>query len=302
LTDHNAIRQLQQQGCDVLTVEIEHVGVEALQELEQEGVNVQPSSRVLEIIRDKFRQKQHFNSHKIPLPPFCQTASIAEIRQAAATLGLPLMLKSRRGAYDGRGNAVLEKDSEEAIQQALEKLGCSTCDEESSGAAAFDLYAEGWVDFDCEVAVMVARSTLGESATYPAVNAIQQDSICRVVLAPARNISLQTRQTCQQVAQRAIDSLGKGASGIFGVELFVNKAGEVLLNEVAPRPHNTGHYTQDACSVSQFENHLRGICGLPLGSTQMIVEAAASKFPKSCIILLLCNLLPLYARLIHQTL
>lgn len=294
LTDHNAIRQLQQQGCDVLTVEIEHVGVEALKDLEQEGVNVQPSSRVLEIIRDKFLQKQHFSSNNIPLPPFCQTASVAEIRQAAATLGLPLMLKSRRGAYDGRGNAVLEDDSEEAIQRALQKLGCST-------TSAFDLYAEGWVDFDCEVAVMVVRSTSGESATYPTVNAIQQDSICRVVLAPARNLNLQTRQTCQQVAQRAIDSLGKGASGMFGVELFLTKAGEILLNEVAPRPHNTGHYTQDACSVSQFENHLRGICGLPLGSTQMIVEAAASKFPK-LYILLLYNLLPLDALLIHQTL
>jgi phosphoribosylaminoimidazole carboxylase len=181
------------------------------------------------------------------------------------------MLKSRKGGYDGRGNAVLEASDENSIQEALSKLACG-------GDTDLDLYAEGWIDFDCEVAVMVVRSSNGkDTEAYPAVNAIQQDSICRVVLAPARNISDTIRADCERVAMEAIDSLGAGASGMFGVELFVTKHGKVLLNEVAPRPHNTGHYTQDACAVSQFENHLRGICGLPLGSTDMIVESAASK-------------------------
>ena len=182
------------------------------------------------------------------------------------------MLKSRKGGYDGRGNAVLESADETSIQEAIVNLDCS-------GDTDLDLYAEGWIDFDCEVAVMVVRSSNGkDTEAYPAVNAIQQDSICRVVLAPARNISEGVRAESERVAMEAIDSLGAGASGMFGVELFVTKQGKVLLNEVAPRPHNTGHYTQDACSVSQFENHLRGICGLPLGSTDMIVESAASKF------------------------
>lgn len=186
------------------------------------------------------------------------------------------MLKSRQGGYDGRGNAVLESADEASIQEALLKLGCSR-DED------LDLYVEGWIDFDCEVAVMVVRSSNGnDTEAYPAVNAIQQDSICRVVLAPARNISEPVRAECQRVAMEAIDSLGVGASGMFGVELFVTKQERVLLNEVAPRPHNTGHYTQDACAVSQFENHLRGICGLPLGSTDMIVKSAASKFSNPC--------------------
>eukprot|EP00957_Ditylum_brightwellii_P152942 11641518-Ditylum_brightwellii.AAC.1 len=109
---------------------------------------------------------------------------------------------------------------------------------------------------------MVVRSTTGETRTYPAVNAIQTDSICRVVLAPARDVSPEVRHRCEDIASRAIDSLGDGATGMFGVELFIDKdketgAVKVLLNEVAPRPHNTGHYTQDACAVSQFENHLR---------------------------------------------
>lgn len=277
LKDPSSLRELAR-DVDVLTVEIEHVGVETLEELEREGVNVQPSSRVLRIIRDKFVQKEHFEAHKIPLPPFRQTPSVEAIKEAANELGLPLMLKSRKGGYDGRGNAVLKSSSDADILDALQKLGAF----EGSDAAtarptdALDLYAEGWISFDCEVGVMVVRSSNGlDTDSYPAVNAIQEDSICRVVLAPARHVAADVRATCERVARAAIDSLGAGASGMFGVELFVTKDGGVLLNEVAPRPHNTGHYTQDACAVSQFENHLRGVCGLPLGSTRMIVEAAA---------------------------
>jgi phosphoribosylaminoimidazole carboxylase len=300
LTDAAAIRELIKLGsndnddekevgrngrCDVLTVEIEHVGVEVLQDLELQGINVQPSSRVLSIIRDKFLQKEHFAAHSIPLPPFHKTPSIEEIKRAANSLGLPIMLKSRKGGYDGRGNAVLESIEDAAIQDALQKLGC-----DASAATELDLYAEGWIPFDCEIAVMVVRSSNGvDSSSYPAVNAIQQDSVCRVVLAPATNLSLQLRQACQDVAQQAIDSLGDGASGMFGVELFLCKDGSILLNEIAPRPHNTGHYTQDACAVSQFENHLRGICGLPLGSTKMNVEAAASELPRSFCCCMVCG-------------
>jgi phosphoribosylaminoimidazole carboxylase len=268
LRDSEKIRELVN-GADVVTVEIEHVGVETLQELEAEGVNVQPSSRVLTIIRDKLIQKKHFEDSRIPLPRFCDTPSKQAIKDAAASLGLPLMLKSRKGGYDGRGNAVLMTSSDDDVEAALSKLG-------ACGDVALDLYAEGWIDFDIEVAVMVVRSCNGkDTSAYPAVNAIQQDSVCRVVLAPARQVSDEIRTRCEVLAKRAVDSLGDGASGMFGVELFVTKSGDVLLNEIAPRPHNTGHYTQDACAVSQFENHLRGICGLTLGSTKMIVEAAA---------------------------
>lgn len=269
LTDETKIRALAL-NCDVVTVEIEHVGVDTLQKLEAEGVNIQPSSRVLGIIRDKFIQKQHFSSRGIPLGTYAVASSVADIHEAASSLGLPLMLKSRTGGYDGKGNAVLK--SIDDIEATLSSLGCSTTD------STLDLYAEGWVDFECEIGVMVVRSSNGkDSSAYPAVNAIQEDSVCRVVLAPARDVSEAIRKECQQLAKDAIDSLGNGASGVFGVELFVTKNGRVLLNEVAPRPHNTGHYTQDACAVSQFENHIRGVCGLPLGSTEMIVEAAGSK-------------------------
>jgi len=269
LKDGDKIRELAA-NADVVTVEIEHVNVEALAELEAAGVNVQPSSRVLGIIRDKYLQKQHFSSHGIPLGSFAVTPSVQAIREAVKDLGLPLMLKSRTGGYDGRGNAVLKSSEVVDIEVALNSLGVQDT------SRALDIYAEGWIPFDCEVAVMVVRSSNGQDTeSYPAVNAIQQDSVCRVVLAPARNVTASVRTECERLAVKAIDSLGQGASGMFGVEMFITESGDVLLNEIAPRPHNTGHYTQDACVVSQFENHLRGVCGLPLGSTEMIVEAAA---------------------------
>jgi len=274
LDDDARLRELAE-GCDVLTVEIEHVGVKTLAKLEEEGVNVQPSSRVIGIIQDKLTQKELFREHGIPLPPFMDIPDVQSIRDAALRLGMPLMLKARRGGYDGRGNAVLRETSDEAINVALSSLGVS-----GDKTDGLDLCAEGWIDFESEVAVMVVRSTSGETRAYPTVTAVQTDSICRIVLAPARGVPASIRHKCEEVASRAIDSLGKGATGVFGVELFLvtdRATGytDVLLNEVAPRPHNTGHYTQDACAVSQFENHLRAVCGLPLGDTSMSVGAAA---------------------------
>eukprot|EP00560_Eucampia_antarctica_P000427 CAMPEP_0197832958 /NCGR_PEP_ID=MMETSP1437-20131217/17095_1 /TAXON_ID=49252 ORGANISM="Eucampia antarctica, Strain CCMP1452" /NCGR_SAMPLE_ID=MMETSP1437 /ASSEMBLY_ACC=CAM_ASM_001096 /LENGTH=576 /DNA_ID=CAMNT_0043436645 /DNA_START=150 /DNA_END=1880 /DNA_ORIENTATION=+ len=277
LNDDQKLRELAA-SCDILTCEIEHIGTETLDELEKEGFNVQPKSRVVKIIQDKYIQKEHFRKHNIPLPPYENIPSVDAIEHIADRLGLPLMLKTRRGAYDGRGNVVLKDTSAESIATAFAALGIEM--ENGKAIESLELYAEGWIDFQCEVAVMVVRSTTGETRAYPAVTAIQTDSICRVVLAPARGIPASIRHQCEKIASRAVDSLGDGATGIFGVELFLSKnefSGqmEVLLNEVAPRPHNTGHYTQDACAVSQFENHLRAVCGLPLGDTNMCVGAAA---------------------------
>jgi phosphoribosylaminoimidazole carboxylase len=272
LLDAAAIRQLvkDHQQPDVITAEIEHINCEVLKEFV--GI-AQPAASVIQLIQDKYNQKEHFARSGIPVPPFCACESTVQILEAAARLGLPIMLKARTGAYDGRGNAVLEASDDPAIHQALQKLGVPP-----GATSDLNLYAEGWVDFACELAVMVVRSSVPavhKTRTYPAVNAIQQDSICRIVLAPVRNVSAEIRHRAEELARTAIDSLPTGASGVFGVEMFVTGKGDVLLNEVAPRPHNTGHYTQDACHCSQFENHLRAVCGLPLGSTHMKVEAAA---------------------------
>ncbi len=278
LNDEAKLRDLAK-SCDVLTCEIEHIGTEVLLKLEEEGVNVQPSGRVVKIIQDKYAQKEHFAKHGIPLPPYVNAPSVDAIRAAADKFGLPLMLKSRLGAYDGRGNYVLKDTSDESISTALTNLGIDA--EEVASGETIPLYAEGWINFHSEVAVMVVRSANGETSAYPAVTAIQTDSICRVVLVPARGVPLDLRKKCENIASKAIKALGNGASGVFGVELFIAEVDgrlDVLLNEVAPRPHNTGHYTQDACAVSQFENHLRAVCGLPLGNTSLSVGAAASKY------------------------
>jgi len=278
LNDEEKLRELAN-CCDVVTCEIEHIGTDVLQKLEDEGVNVQPSGRIVKIIQDKFIQKEHFAKAGIPMPPFKDVPDMEALVEVAERLGTPLMLKSRLGAYDGRGNAVLKDSSEESICNALSSLGVDI--EKAKAGGKLDLYAEGWINFSSEVAVMVVRSCNGETSAYPTVTAIQTDSICRVVLAPARGIPAALRHKCEYIAAKAIESLGKGASGVFGVEMFiaeVNGQTDVLLNEVAPRPHNTGHYTQDACAVSQFENHLRAICGLPLGNTSLSVGAAASKY------------------------
>jgi len=275
LNDEEKLRELAK-CCDVVTCEIEHIGTSVLEKLEEEGVNVQPSGRVVKVIQDKYIQKEHFKKHGIPLPPYVNVPSIEAMHDAAKLLGLPIMLKSRLGAYDGRGNSVLKDTSNKSIEAALTSLGIDA--EKAKNGEKLDLYAEGWINFHSEVAVMVVRSATGETSAYPAVTAIQTDSICRVVLAPARNVSASVQYKCESIASKAIDCLGDGASGVFGVELFlIENDGKVdiLLNEIAPRPHNTGHYTQDACAVSQFENHLRAVCGLPLGNTSLSVGAAA---------------------------
>ena len=291
LNDEAKLRELAK-SCDVLTCEIEHIGTEVLEKLEDEGVNVQPSGRVVKIIQDKYAQKQHFAKHGIPLPPYVNIPSIDAMREAASQLGLPLMLKSRLGAYDGRGNSVLKDTSDESIAAALSSLGIDPA--KAKSGESLPLYAEGWINFHSEVAVMVVRSSNGETSSYPAVTAIQTDSICRVVLVPARGVPLNLRKKCETIASKAIKALGKGASGVFGVELFIAEVDgqlDVLLNEVAPRPHNTGHYTQNACAVSQFENHLRAVCALPLGDTSLSVGAAASKYGERCLLFSEVNLI-----------
>lgn len=280
------------QGCNVITMEIEHVSVPALATLESQGVTVRPSSNTIRIIQDKYVQKDHFARNGVALGRYMDCPGKEDVRKAIELFGLPLMLKSRKEVrqlltstielthsicstitqpnknilqgYDGRGNAVVRTLSDVD----------SKFDELYNAGKSGGVYCEGWVDFVDELAVMVVKGANGDVKSYPTVTAIQRDSVCRVVVAPAR-CSRKARLKAEEVARKAISSLGDGAVGIFGVELFLTREGDVLLNEVAPRPHNTGHYTQDACAVSQFENHLRAVAGMELGDTSMCVGAAA---------------------------
>lgn len=253
------VRELGEQ-CAVVTTEIEHVNAEGLEQLEKAGVRVEPSSRTIRLIQDKFLQKQHLQKRAVPLSDFVAVSSELDIQRAGEAYGYPLMLKSRRLAYDGRGNYVVNNEKE--INKAFTHLG---------GGKGNELYVERWVKFDKELAVMVARSTNGQLASYTVVETVQKDNICHTVTAPARITSTAAKEA-QRVAELAVSAV-EGA-GIFGVELFLLSDGRVLYNEMAPRPHNSGHFTIEACVCDQFEQHLRAVTGLPLGDSAMKVGAA----------------------------
>jgi phosphoribosylaminoimidazole carboxylase len=247
-------------GCDTLTVEIEHVDADALEALAREGIPVHPAPQTIRLIQDKLRQKQYLADHGIPVAPFYDVPTMQALEAAAEHFGYPLLLKSRLSAYDGRGNALVADP--EALPAAIDRLG----------GLGRRLYVEQCVPFERELAVMVARGLDGELAVYPVVETLHRDNILHQVLAPAR-ISAELQQAARDIARRAVAAF-QGA-GIFGVELFLLADGTVLVNEIAPRPHNSGHYTIEACVTSQFEQHLRAILGLPLGDTALKVGAAA---------------------------
>lgn len=264
--DKAKIHELAQQ-VDILTVEIEHVDADELQTVLDKGLvkAVHPAPSTIRLIQDKFAQKEHLMRHAVPV---VESMAIdagsdmrASIQAAIDRYQLPLMLKSRTQAYDGRGNFTLR--SADDIEAAIDALG----------GGSRPLYAEKWAPFSKEIAVMVVRSVDGHVVSYPAVETVHENSICHSVYAPLRSNVPELAERARTIAERAVATF-EGA-GIFGVEMFLMDDGEILLNELAPRPHNSGHYTMDACDTTQFENHLRAILGLPLGSTAMKVPSAA---------------------------
>ncbi|GJJ07816.1 hypothetical protein Clacol_002021 [Clathrus columnatus] len=259
-TSPSSIRQLAAQ-VDILTVEIEHVNVSVLEDVQKEtGIEVHPSPRTIRIIQDKFIQKEHLKAHGLSVANFLPLEpTIENVRKVAAEFGLPLMIKSRTLAYDGRGNYVLRSLDDASISAALTAL------------ANRPLYAEQWVPFIKEAAVVVVRSISGEVYAYPLVETVHKDNICHLVFAPYRG-SVDISSVAQRIAEDAVRTFN--GAGVFGVELFVREAGDVYINEIAPRPHNSGHYTIEACNTSQYENHLRAILDLPIGNTSLIVPSA----------------------------
>ncbi|CAN1729383.1 Phosphoribosylaminoimidazole carboxylase, chloroplastic (Fragment) [Linum perenne] len=253
------LRTSQRVRCGVLTVEIEHVDVATLERLEHQGVDCQPKASTIRTIQDKYLQKVHFARHGIPLPEFMQIDDLEGAKRAGDLFGYPLMIKSKRLAYDGRGNAVAK--SEEDLSSAVTSLG----------GFSHGLYIEKWAPFVKELAVIVARGRDNSIVCYPVVETIHRENICHIVKAPAV-VPWKIRQLVTDVARKAVSSL-EGA-GVFAVELFLTSDGQILLNEVAPRPHNSGHHTIEACYTSQYEQHLRAVLGLPLGDPSMKSPAA----------------------------
>ncbi len=236
---------------DIITIEIEHVNTEALRILENEGKIVHPNPISLELIKDKGQQKAFYLKHKIPTSKVFYYENKAILKEKLNTdLGLPCVWKSRKGGYDGKGVSILKTVKD------LEILPEEPC------------IVEEMVDIDKEIAVIVCQNESGQVVAYPSVEMVF-DPVANLLdyqMCPAK-INKSLERKAQALAKKLIKKLN--ICGLLAVEMFVTKSGELLINEVAPRPHNSGHHTIEAIETSQFEQHLRGISNLPLGSTIM---------------------------------
>lgn len=248
-------------NCDVVTLENEFISSEILQEVQDKsGTPIFPSPKSFALIENKLIEKQSFENAGIPVTPYSLVKSEANLEQFGSEHGWPYLLKSSKGGYDGYGNETV-RTLEEAIE-GFKKLG---------GTDGRDILAEAFVPFTKELAVQVARNETGV-VVYPCCETVQENHICVAVLSPAP-IEKRYQQKAQELAIKAVEAID--GKGIYTFEFFLTKTGDILLNESAPRPHNSGHYTIEGCITSQFENHVRAVLGLPLGSTEMIKPAAA---------------------------
>lgn len=258
LEDEALIRRLASL-CDVVTWEIEHVNVDALEQLSDEGFRIQPKPSVLRTIQDKLTQKEFLHRRGLPVARYQAVPSPADdetaFRSAVLEFGLPSVQKARRGGYDGRGVAIIGSVAD--LEDAL----------------VVPSIIEEKMDIETEIAVNIARSANGSISVYPIAEMrfSEQENICTIVAAPGR-IEPTVAREAVSIARRAV--LALEATGIIAVEMFVTRDGQVLINEIAPRPHNSGHLTIEACVTNQFEQHLRAILGWPLGDPSLIQPAA----------------------------
>lgn len=244
-------------NSDFLTFEIELANSKILDQLSSQGLIINPSAKTLSLIKDKLKQKRFLKKNHLSTADFISVKTKSDIIKAAIKFNYPVILKARTDAYDGRGNALIKTPND--IDIGLQKL------------ANRRLYVEKFVPFIKELAVVVTRSINGEIATYPVVETIHQNNICHLVLAPAPiDSAIQTQ--ARQLACDVMEHL-QGA-GVFAIEMFLDANNKLYINEIAPRVHNSGHLTIEACYTSQFEQHIRAITGLPLGKTDLKIPSA----------------------------
>lgn len=249
--DKDAIVELSHKS-DIITYEIESGNSDVLKSVEK-NAQINPSPETLKIIQDKLLQKSFLSENKIPIPDFIEINSEEDITKGLESFGYPALLKARRDAYDGRGNYKI--NSQEDIQKAIDYF------------KGQKLLLEKFVPFKMEVSVIAARNTLGQIKTYPLVENIHEYNILRETIAPAR-VTPDVIKKAEIIAEKIMNVL-KGA-GIFGIEMFLTQENEIIINEIAPRVHNSGHHTLQSSETSQFEQHLRAILGLELGSTKLL--------------------------------
>ena len=249
--NRDAIIELSEK-VDIITYEIESGDSDVLKSVEN-NAEINPSPETLKIIQDKFLQKTFLQNNKIPVPDFIEIDNIEDVIQGLKEFGYPALLKSRRDAYDGKGNFKINSENE--VEKAYDYF------------KGQKLMLEKFVPFKMEVSVIASRNTNGEIKTFPLVENIHEKNILRQTIAPARTNS-EVSQKASKIASDTMNVL-KGA-GVFGIEMFVTQDDDIVINEIAPRVHNSGHHTLQSSKTSQFEQHLRAILGLDLGNTQLM--------------------------------
>ena len=247
--DKDAIVKLAEQS-DIITYEIESGNTDVLSKL---NAVIEPSPSTLSIIQDKLSQKKFLSKNGLPVSQFYEIVSLDDLHEKINELGLPVLLKVRRDAYDGRGNFKITSPDE--VEKAYRHFDGKS------------LMVEKFVNFKMEVSVIAVRNTKGEIATYPMVENIHEDNILKITIAPAR-VSNDVIRNAGEIAKKIMRVLN--GAGVFGIEMFIDQNNKILINEIAPRVHNSGHHTLQSCKTSQFEQHLRAILGLDLGSTDLV--------------------------------
>ncbi|MDA5110432.1 5-(carboxyamino)imidazole ribonucleotide synthase [Brevibacillus thermoruber] len=239
---------------DVISYEFENVDARVAEVLESRAY-VPQGSRLLRITQNRIREKTAIRELGIPVAPFRVIDSLDSLRAAIGELGLPAVMKTATGGYDGKGQWVLRSEAE--LAEAYETLS----------KAGTELIVEQFVPFQLELSVIAARNPSGELAVFPAAENVHRENILHLSIVPAR-VPDDIRQRAEAIARTIAERLD--VVGLIAVEMFLTASGELYVNELAPRPHNSGHYTMDACVTSQFEQHVRAVCDLPLGSTELL--------------------------------
>lgn len=250
--DEDKIRDLAK-SSDVITYEIELANSKALKSLELNNYPIFPSPHSLYLIQNKFRQKKFLKENNLPVPEFKKINSINDLLLVAKSFEYPLMLKACEDSYDGRGNYLIK--CKEDISIAYNSFQNR------------EMFAEKYVDFKTEISIMVARNKKGQIATFPIAENIHKNNVLDTTIVPA-NISPKIKEAAEIIAKNVVTCLND--IGIFGIELFVSNKDEIFINEIAPRPHNSGHYSIEGCSISQFEQHLRTILNFPLSKPELV--------------------------------
>lgn len=251
--DQQAARRLAELA-DVITYEFENVDADVAAMLMQESY-VPQGSKLLHTTQHRLREKRAVEAAGVTVAPYAEVGSLEDVERAATQLGLPCVLKTATGGYDGKGQRVIREPSE--LADAYHELS----------QAGTELVLEKFIQFEREISVIAARSASGEVKTFPPAENIHRDNILHVSIVPAR-ISREIVDEAQRMALAVAEALD--VVGLLAVEMFVTEEGKLYINELAPRPHNSGHYTMEACRTSQFEQHIRAICNLPLTSTELL--------------------------------